>query len=112
MSIFLIRSALLNANFQISLTHCQANCIKTTAPPKFVYDIMREWIKTHPVREAKGDAKTILDKAITSEQPINFQKHKDAEPASRKIKLVRFQENPTANWGPKKRASGKRKREE
>lgn len=39
----------------------------------------------------------------------DFKIHKDAEPPSRKIKLVRYQQNPEKNWGPKPRASGKRK---
>jgi tRNA (guanine26-N2/guanine27-N2)-dimethyltransferase len=39
----------------------------------------------------------------------DFKIHKGAEPPSRKIKLVRYQQNPERNWGPKPRASGKRK---
>jgi hypothetical protein len=31
----------------------------------------------------------------------DFTVHPLSEPLSRKIKLVRYQENPTPNWGPK-----------
>jgi tRNA (guanine26-N2/guanine27-N2)-dimethyltransferase len=42
----------------------------------------------------------------------DFKIHKDVEPPSRKIKLVRYQQNPEKNWGPRSRASGKRKAKE
>jgi tRNA (guanine26-N2/guanine27-N2)-dimethyltransferase len=38
----------------------------------------------------------------------NFEKHPQSEPPSQKIKLVRYQENPEKNWGPKARAKGAR----
>jgi tRNA (guanine26-N2/guanine27-N2)-dimethyltransferase len=38
----------------------------------------------------------------------NFTEHPDADPESRKIKLVRFQKNPEKYWGPKARAGTKR----
>nr|CAG8532165.1 6388_t:CDS:10 [Entrophospora candida] len=41
--------------------------------------------------------------AIKTDAPMNV------EPPSRKIKLVRYQQNPEKNWGPKPRALGKRK---
>jgi tRNA (guanine26-N2/guanine27-N2)-dimethyltransferase len=35
--------------------------------------------------------------------------HPDANPPSRKYKLVRYQENPEKFWGPKARAKRSRK---
>ena len=40
----------------------------------------------------------------------NFKRHPDSVSASSKVKLVRYQVNPTANWGPGTKAGGKRKR--
>jgi tRNA (guanine26-N2/guanine27-N2)-dimethyltransferase len=39
---------------------------------------------------------------------VNFQKHAGVVSRSSEIKLVRYQVNPTANWGPKPRAKRKR----
>lgn len=42
-------SALLNADYTVSRSHAMAGSIKTNAPRSFVHDIVREWIKEHPV---------------------------------------------------------------
>lgn len=49
---------------------------------------------------------------ILAQEPkfeASFTRHKDAIPPSRHIKLVRYQVNPTANWGPKARAGKPKK---
>jgi tRNA (guanine26-N2/guanine27-N2)-dimethyltransferase len=46
----LMWSAILNAGYKVSSTHCVAGAFKTDAPPNVIWDIMREWVKTHPVR--------------------------------------------------------------
>jgi tRNA (guanine26-N2/guanine27-N2)-dimethyltransferase len=43
-------SALLNGGFSISRSHAVPGSIKTNAPRTFVHDIIREWIKTNPVK--------------------------------------------------------------
>ena len=43
-------SALLNAGYQVSRSHACAGSIKTDAPTSFVFDILREWIKSNPVK--------------------------------------------------------------
>lgn len=45
----LLRSALLNAGFQVSRSHASAGSMKTNAPRSVVHDIMRMWIRDHPV---------------------------------------------------------------
>jgi len=47
------RSALLNAGYKVSRSHAAGGSIKTDAPCSFMYDIVREHIKTHPVRMDK-----------------------------------------------------------
>ncbi|KAG5645231.1 hypothetical protein DXG03_006648 [Asterophora parasitica] len=44
--------------------------------------------------------------------PANFSRHPDSVTPSGKMKLVRYQENPTSHWGPGTKAvgGGKRKR--
>lgn len=40
----------------------------------------------------------------------DFTKHPDSVTPSGKVKLVRYQENPTPNWGPARKATGNLKR--
>jgi tRNA (guanine26-N2/guanine27-N2)-dimethyltransferase len=46
-------SALLNGGYKVSRSHAASGSIKTNAPRSFVYDIVREHIKTTPVRMDK-----------------------------------------------------------
>lgn len=99
------RSALLNAGYQVSLSHACKTSIKTNAPVEFLWDIMRHWIAKNPLKREPSEnspAKTILAKEASHE--VSFELHPDANPDSRKNKLVRFQENPEKYWGPKMRA--------
>ncbi|KIM28758.1 hypothetical protein M408DRAFT_329214 [Serendipita vermifera MAFF 305830] len=104
-------SALLNGGYQISRSHALGGSLKTTAPRSFVFDIMREWVKTHPVKMENVSvgqiARTLLEKP--QKAAVSFDKHPNTMSKSSEVKLVRYQTNPTPNWGPKPRA--KRKRE-
>ncbi|SAL98380.1 hypothetical protein [Absidia glauca] len=105
-------SAILNAGYKVSGSHCSPKAIKTNAPSLVVWDILRAYVKTHPVVMAnisKDDpARNILAKepSIT----VDFTRHPDAVAESRKG--VRYQLNPTPNWGPKARAVKKQKTEQ
>ena len=44
------RSALLNGGFSVSRSHAMPGSLKTDAPRTFIHDIMREWIKTYPIK--------------------------------------------------------------
>lgn len=101
-----LRSALLNAGYRVSLSHACKNAIKTDAPPAVLWDIMRCWERSNPVKKERllkmSPALSILSKEPSLE--ACFTVRDDANPQSRKLHLTRFQENPQAFWGPKARA--------
>lgn len=137
-----------NLGYDVSLTHAQKNCIKTTAPWNVVLQINRQWLikcnkealeKTKEMLETQQDEdkKAKLVKKIESlendismspnltegmvgykilsraketlpELEVNFDDRcevSDKINKFRKLKIVRYQENPTKNWGPKSRPS-------
>lgn len=81
--------------------------IKTDAPPKLLWDIMRTWEKENPVNKQRlkenTPAANILSKDI--EHQCSFQIHPEANPESKKMGLLRFQPNPLPNWGPGMRST-------
>ncbi|XP_076309693.1 tRNA methyltransferase 1 isoform X2 [Tachypleus tridentatus] len=91
------RSAILNAGYQVSLSHTNRTSIKTNAPASILWDIIRTWTMQNSVKrklEEGSPAKIILDK----------KPRQDANPSSRQQNLLRFQINPEPHWGPKARA--------
>ena len=70
-------------------------------------DIYRCWVKKHPVNESwlrdDSPVKTILSKEPSFE--AIFDEHPNANPASRKKGLLRWQHNPGKDWGPKAKAT-------
>ncbi|KAL3273071.1 hypothetical protein HHI36_014526 [Cryptolaemus montrouzieri] len=123
-----IRSAVLNAGYRVSYTHMNKTSIKTDAPAKIVWDIMRSWVEEHPINTKRliGENPATRILSIKPEIKHNFNFHTLANPESRKTGLLRFQENPQPHWGPgtrntamigeakiskSKRNQGKRKRE-
>jgi tRNA (guanine26-N2/guanine27-N2)-dimethyltransferase len=132
------KAALVNAGYRVSAYHKDPNAIKTDAPNYVVWDVIRAWCKEHPPHTKKesrkhglgeeqsgGDvaqATTTNDEAgggggvdiatriLSNESrtkidftiPEGFNEHRK--------KARRWAQNPTANWGPKKAASGKNKR--
>lgn len=99
-----VRSAILNAGYKVSSTHCSAEGIKTDAPPSVIWDILRAWVKENPVKREKLVPQVIHILQKTPSTAISFELHPDAKPQSKKLKLRRFQQNPEKYWGPKKRA--------
>ncbi|KAJ2707775.1 RNA methyltransferase tRNA(m5U54)methyltransferase [Coemansia sp. IMI 203386] len=105
-----INSALLNAGYRVSGSHTRQGSIKTDAPPQVVWDIMRAHVAQagrSPKIEDGSPAHIILQQQSTTE--VSFASHRDADPESRRIKLVRYQINPEKNWGPKARHTESRK---
>ncbi|KAI9529128.1 hypothetical protein NQZ68_013435 [Dissostichus eleginoides] len=100
------RSALLHAGHRVSLSHACKNAIKTSAPPADIWDIMRCWEKSNPVKREKLSETSPAFKILSTEPSSEacFTVREDANPQSRKRHLTRFQENPQAFWGPKARA--------
>ncbi|KAI8085240.1 N2,N2-dimethylguanosine tRNA methyltransferase [Thamnidium elegans] len=107
-------SAILNAGYKVSSSHCGKQSVKTDAPSHVMWDIMRAWVKKNPVVmnniAENSPARAILAKEPTIE--VDFTRHPNATAESKSEHLVRYQVNPTANWGPKARAGQKRKTDE
>ncbi|XP_059045805.1 tRNA (guanine(26)-N(2))-dimethyltransferase-like [Achroia grisella] len=107
MPMMVMRSAIMNAGHKVSYSHASKLSIKTTAPAHLMWDILRTWEKTHPVKPAKLDAdpvaKFILSQPIQSE--VDLTERLDANPISRRDGRLRFQFNPTPYWGPGSRAN-------
>ncbi|WVN88091.1 N2,N2-dimethylguanosine tRNA methyltransferase [Cryptococcus depauperatus CBS 7841] len=100
-----ILSALLNAGYKISRSHCAPGAIKTDAPRSFLYDMMRveahkEGVRLDKIAEG-SPARKILAKKLTHE--VDFTPHPGAS-LERQGKETFYQMNPTPNWGPAPRA--------
>ncbi len=96
------RSALINAGYKVSGTHCTPLGIKTNAPWSAIWDILRCWVIEHPVRITPGSsAEAILAKA--PELKADFSRAPSAVQykGKGKAKVARYPLNPEANWGPK-----------
>lgn len=106
------RSALLNAGHQVSRSHALAGSLKTTATRQDVHDVFRSWIKKNPVNMKKlgeaSPARVLLAKEPRAE--ANFAYHPKSVSKSSSVKLVRYQQNPTPNWGPGTKAGSSKKR--
>jgi tRNA (guanine26-N2/guanine27-N2)-dimethyltransferase len=103
-----MRSAILHEGFRVSLSHACKNSLKTDAPMSLLWDILRFWSKTHPVKPERfhdGTAlKAILSKPSSKDYELN-DIHPLANPQSRKDALSRYPENPTKMWGPGTRST-------
>eukprot|EP00775_Hariotina_reticulata_P009103 gene9103-9272_t len=85
----LLRSAFINAGYRVSGSHANPLALKTDAPPRVVWDIIRTWIKQHPVKapEPGSYAAAILSKPIETEG--DFRKAAGAVPNSVKQGVTR-----------------------
>ena len=61
-------SGILNKGYKVSASHAAANVIKTDAPMNLIWDIMRSWVKLHPVT-SKNIAENSPSKKILSIDP-------------------------------------------
>lgn len=102
------RSALLYAGYEVSYSHACKTSVKTNAPNKVIWDILRNWAKIHPVKAERLE-KNFIIKAILSKEPEESYNlvdlHPEANPSSRQRSLSRFPNNPTAFWGPGTRST-------
>eukprot|EP01130_Rhizamoeba_saxonica_P005892 TRINITY_DN2332_c0_g1_i1.p1 TRINITY_DN2332_c0_g1~~TRINITY_DN2332_c0_g1_i1.p1 ORF type:complete len:528 (+),score=103.11 TRINITY_DN2332_c0_g1_i1:177-1586(+) len=103
----IFQSALMNAGYRVSLSHCQANSIKTDAPNGFLWDILRNWHKQYPAKlEKMSDGNP--GKIILLQEPVIDVDFSIREDAHKKSTVARFLQIP--GGGPGTRATGKRKR--
>ena len=134
------KAALVNAGYRVSAYHKDPSAIKTDAPNYVVWDVIRAWCKEHPPHTKKesrkhglgeeqggddahhasttmttneegggGGSVDIATRILSNESrtTIDFTIPEGLE---YRKKARRWAQNPTANWGPKKAASGKNKR--
>lgn len=86
---------------RVSGSHANPLAIKTDAPPNVLWDIVRCWVKDHPVSIKDKDKDSYAAKLLSKEPAIqaNFSR---APGAQKRDDTPRFVQNP-AFWGPKSR---------
>lgn len=103
-----VTAGLGNLGYEASLTHCAPSSIKTNANWDIIWSIFKEYIKQKAPNDiSKLNPNTAGYKILTNEalKPIevSFEPNQLSGKIEklRKLKITRFQENPTKNWGPK-----------
>ncbi|KAL5582090.1 hypothetical protein UlMin_014532 [Ulmus minor] len=103
-SAVIFRSAVINAGYRISGTHVNPLGLKSDAPMDVIWDIMRCWVKNHPVKAQPQDTPGSV---ILSKEPVlqaNFARAVASLSKAQAKKVARFLPNPERHWGPKLRA--------
>lgn len=113
-SIKTIVSAIGNLGYEASLTHAAHGCIKTNAPVYDIWCIFKQYVeKNNLVNLEKMNKNLNGYKILTNEHiklirdgrevEVNFEENQVSEQIGklRNLKIVRYQMNPTKNWGPK-----------
>ncbi|KAG9137314.1 hypothetical protein Leryth_014946 [Lithospermum erythrorhizon] len=103
-SAVVFRSAVINAGYLISGTHVNPLGLKTDAPMDVIWDIMRCWVKNHPVKAQPADQSGSI---ILAKEPVlqaNFARAAASLSKAQAKKVARFLPNPESHWGPKLRA--------
>ncbi|XP_010260696.1 PREDICTED: probable tRNA (guanine(26)-N(2))-dimethyltransferase 2 [Nelumbo nucifera] len=103
-SAVVFRSAVINAGYRISGTHVNPLGLKSDAPMDVIWDIMRCWVKNHPVKAQPPDQSGTV---ILSKEPTlqaNFARAVSSLSKAQVKKVARFLPNPERHWGPKLRA--------
>ncbi len=105
-----MKAALINAGYRVSNQHKEPRAIKTDAPAEVVWDIMRCWVKKHPVGD-RGKKENSAAAKILSKEPV-LQANFSLPPVllTPKKKVKRYPPNPEAFWGPKSKAKGKKRK--
>ncbi|XP_043704199.1 probable tRNA (guanine(26)-N(2))-dimethyltransferase 2 [Telopea speciosissima] len=103
-SAVMFRSAVINAGYRISGTHVNPLGLKSDASMDVIWDIMRCWVKSHPVKAQSPDqsGSVILAKEPTLQ--ANFARAVASLSKAQAKKVARFLPNPERHWGPKLRA--------
>eukprot|EP01084_Bolivina_argentea_P068482 124664_1 len=103
-----VRAALIHAGYRVSASHRDPDAIKTDAPPEFIWDIMRCWIKMHPINDMRIKPGSVVATILgtSPEHEVNFE-----IPSSwHKVKsIARWPQNPEPNWGPGKIQTARKK---
>jgi tRNA G26 N,N-dimethylase Trm1 len=108
-----ITHALEQAGYRWSPTHCNADGLKTDAPPTFLWDVIRAW-ESKPENNVAADKKVpgtlalaILSQGNVTGKAVCFPSEREIakSKAAKRAQGVRFVPNPGASWGPGSRAS-------
>ncbi|GAX81061.1 hypothetical protein CEUSTIGMA_g8496.t1 [Chlamydomonas eustigma] len=99
-----LRSAIINAGYRVSSSHANPLAVKTDAPSEVMWDILRCWIKDHPVNMNKVPVDSYLHRLLTKEPKLeaDFTRVPAAVSQSKVDGVTRFVQNP-AYWGPQSR---------
>ncbi|GKY90670.1 hypothetical protein MPSEU_000040400 [Mayamaea pseudoterrestris] len=107
-----MKAAIINAGYTVSGYHKEPQAIKTTAPNHVIFDILRAWAKLHPPKKQPEEGSFAAN--IQSAEPsikVDFTMPRGGLGPARSV--ARFPMNPQAHWGPKRAATGnKRKADE
>ncbi|KQK20895.1 probable tRNA (guanine(26)-N(2))-dimethyltransferase 1 [Brachypodium distachyon] len=103
-SAVVFRSAVLNAGYRISSTHVNPLGLKSDAPWDVIWDIMRCWVKSHPIKEQPSDSAGTMILSKSPKLEANFSRAIAALSNAQAKKVKRFLPNPERHWGPKVRA--------
>ncbi|CAG7815273.1 unnamed protein product, partial [Allacma fusca] len=102
--ILTFRSAILNLGYKVSSSHTGPGTFKTNAPNEVIWQIFWSWHQQGHGSQLKSGTPglNVLNYFAKNEPPVkvSFEKHPDANPASRQMGALRYQINPTKNWGP------------
>ena len=98
-----LRSAILNAGYDVSASHAKMLSLKTNAPMQFLLDMLRTHTKNKHISEKRMVPGSVCEAIMSKDtvHQVNFATHPDAIPKSRVKGLVRYQVNPEKDWGPK-----------
>lgn len=107
-----VRSALINAGYRVSGYHKEPQAIKTDAPCHVMWDILRAWCaKQTTAKEPPKDSMAAKIRQNESKlKEVDFSRPKKGLP--QKGDVARFPRNPESNWGPKKAATGQKRKAE
>lgn len=102
-----MQAALINAGYRVSQQHKEPQAVKTDAPDDVVWDIMRCWVKKHPVSDKRKT--TSPGQAILAREPDHQVDFTVPSGLLQKKTATRYQQNPEPYWGPKSRATGNKR---
>ncbi|KAH7103878.1 N2,N2-dimethylguanosine tRNA methyltransferase [Auriculariales sp. MPI-PUGE-AT-0066] len=108
-----VASALVNGGYAVSRSHAVAGSVKTDAPTSVVHDIFRAWVEKNPVKyeKVKDGSHTARLLAVEPVFKADLTINPVVKTKASNVKIVRYQHNPTKNWGPGMRPGKKRRAE-
>ena len=95
--VVILRSALMDKGYRVSITHVDPESIKTDAPASVVWDMFRSYVQqnpeTRPLDKLPKDCPAYKILSVPPKEKFNFAIREDAKVASKGI--PRFLPNPS-----------------